>query len=174
MKKCACGRDITRHGSDICGVCYSRQKKGGTSTFQSGGSTISGLPRDYLNGGYFDADGNLKPEYLVKDGFADKIASDLKDARPEITNHQLRRFYGHVRAADNRLRMTGNFPAVYNDLKKLDSFVAEAKGKKKIQDLFYEFMVRNLKETRTEKDFKEGFMEHFQALVGFFTYYHPK
>ena len=56
-------------------------------------------------------------------------------AKPAMINHQLRRFYSHVREAENRLKMTDDFKAAYIDLKKLEPFVSDAKGKGKIPDL---------------------------------------
>lgn len=132
------------------------------------------LPADYLSGGYLDDKNNLKERYIARNGDADQIARELGNAKPAMTNHQLRRFYSHVRAAENKLRMTDNFPSVLIDLKKLDPFVAEAKGKGKIPDLFYTFMIRNLETVKTKKDFTDGFLEHFQAVVAYFTFHHPK
>lgn len=132
------------------------------------------LPNDYLSGGYLDDKGNLKERYIARNGDADQIAKELGNVKPAMTNHQLRRFYSHVRAAENKLRMTDNFPSVFIDLKKLEPFVAEAKGKNKIPELFYSFMIRNLEAVKAKKDFTDGFMEHFQAVVAFFTFHHPK
>lgn len=168
VKKCACGRTINNPKFDKCYECNQKASQSGSSF--SG----TGLAGDYLKEGYFDQNGNLFERYLAKEGDADTIAKQLGNEKPSMTNHQLRRFYGHVRAAENRLRMTCNFPSVYVDLKKLEPFVSEAKGKGKIPDLFYNFMIRNLATVRTQKDFVNGFLEHFQAVVAFFTFHHPK
>lgn len=170
VKKCACGKNINNPRFDKCYDCSQRQSSGSENS--TGFS--NGLASDYLSGGYFDANGNLCERYLAKGGDADRIARQLGVEKPAMTNHQLRRFYSHVRAAENRLTMTGNFPAVHVDLKKLEPFVSEAKGKNKIPDLFYDFMIRNLAVVKEEKDFVQGFMEHFQAVVAFFTFHHPK
>lgn len=163
-KKCEkCGQPLKDSKFKYCYKCNEAMK-----TYESG------LTADYLAQGYFDEKGNLFERYIVKDGDADKIARQLGEAKPVMTNHQLRRFYSHVRAAENRLEMSNNFEAVYIDLKKLDPFVAEAKGKGKIPDLFYNFMTKNLTTVKTEKDFSKGFLEHFQAVVAFFTFHYPK
>ncbi|MFH0784209.1 MAG: type III-A CRISPR-associated protein Csm2 [Pseudomonadota bacterium] len=172
VKKCACGKDITKPGSNICGVCHRKKINQGPLHR----STPAGVRlRDgYLTEGYFDERGNLFDRYIAREGDADFIAEQLGHSYPAMTNHQLRRFYSHVRAAANRLKMTCNFPAVYVDLKKLEPFVAEAKGKGKIPDLFYNFIIKNLSAVKTEQDFSNGFLEHFQAVVAYFTFHHPK
>lgn len=166
-KRCEkCGKPVKDDKFKYCFLCNEAVKAAGNS----GG----GLAADYLVKGYFDEKGNLFERYVARGGDADTIAKQLGNDRPAMTNHQLRRFFGHVRAAENRLRMTGNFPAVYIDLKKIEPFVAEAKGKGKIPDLFYDVMNKNLATVKTEKDFMKGFLEHFQAVVAFFTSNHPK
>lgn len=170
VKKCKCGKTINNPKFDLCYDCNQKARNPEVS------AQSASLPVGYLERGYFETNGNLKERYIAKDGDADNIAKQLGLARPAMTNHQLRRFYGHVRAAATRLDMTGNFPAVYVDLKKLDPFVSEAKGKGKIPDLFYDFMIKNVKAIRPDnkEDFTKGFLEHFQAVVAFFTFHYPK
>ncbi|HPL96017.1 MAG: type III-A CRISPR-associated protein Csm2 [Smithellaceae bacterium] len=136
--------------------------------------TDRGLATDYLMQGYFDEKENLFERYVAKDGDADVIARLLGVAKPAMTNHQLRRFYSHVREAENRLKMTDDFKAAYIDLKKLEPFVSEAKGKGKIPDLFFDFILKNVSAVKSKKDFLDGFLEHFQAVVAYFTFYYPK
>ncbi len=168
VKKCGkCGKPLRDPKFDLCYDCAKKSRP-------DIGAPREGLKPDYLQGGYFDENGYLKERYIIKGGDADSIAKRLGLETPAMTNNQLRRFYGHVRAAENRLRMTNNFSPVYLDLKKLEPLVAEAKGKRKIPDIFYDFMTKNLDSVKTKEDFIEGFMEHFQAIVGFFTFHHPK
>jgi CRISPR-associated protein Csm2 len=166
-----CGKPLKDPKYRLCFNCSQAARESGSGGAGGGSNALS---PDYLQGGYFDAKGYLRERYIARGGDADGIAKQLGFDRPPMVTHQLRRFYGHVRAAENRLKMTGDFPAVYIDLKKLDSFVAEAKGKGKIPDLFYDFITKNLDAIKTEKDFMDGFLEHFQAVVGFFTFHHPK
>ena len=58
------------------------------------------LPNGYLEGGYFDENGNLRPELLLQQ--AREVAEAIGD-RKSIAYSQLRRFYEHVRAAENRM-----------------------------------------------------------------------
>ena len=129
------------------------------------------LPPGYLVGGYFDQKGNMKKEYLVE--FADAVAKGLGIAYPAMSSSQLRKFYQHTKSAAMKLNYS-SFQSVQGDIIKLLPFTAEAKGKQKVPDIFYRFIKMNLENVRNEKDFLDGFMEHFQAVVAFFTYHYPK
>lgn len=164
-KKCqVCGKPLKDDSRfDTCYECGQKNKKEGDRD-----SDI--LPSEYitkLENGYFDSNGCLLEEFLTT--FAERIAKSFKG----LKNHQLRRFYGHIKAADNRLRMTGDWHCVNLDVKKLLSFVSEAKGKDKVPESFYKFIDANIKKIKEQKDF-EAFVEHFQAIVAYFTYHYPK
>ncbi len=165
-KKCAdCGKEFMPKEAHhkTCFDCAKKKKSGGT--------VPEGLPLGYLEKvakGYFDENHCLGEEYLT--GMASDVA---KSFGTKLKNHQLRRFYGHIKAADNRLKMTGDWPCVKLDVKKLSALVAEAKGKDKVPDSFYKFMDANIKQIQNKNDF-EAFVEHFQAIVAYFTYHYPK
>lgn len=165
-RKCTeCGKEFVpkEEHHKTCFDC-AKKKKGG-------GILNEGLPPQYLEElkkGYFDDNNCLREEFLTE------MASDVaKSFGTKLKNHQLRRFYGHIKAADNRLKMTGDWPCVNLDVKKLSSLVAEAKGKDKVPDSFYKFIDANIKKIHNQKDF-EAFVEHFQAIVAYFTYHYPK
>jgi CRISPR type III-A-associated protein Csm2 len=130
------------------------------------------LSEDYLKDGYFDQNNCLWQE-LITDR-ADEIAKGLSYSRPELKNHQMRRFYSHIRKAKAKLDATGNWNCVKIDVLSLQSFIAEAKAKKKVPEAFYDFMVRNLEATKNEQDFVKGFLPHFQAVVGFYAFHKPR
>jgi CRISPR-associated protein Csm2 len=165
-RKCIeCGKEFVpkKEHHKICFDCA--KKKNGV------GKPTEGLPPQYLEKlekGYFDNNGCLREEFLTE--MASEVA---KSFGTKLKNHQLRRFYGHIKAADNRLKMTGDWQCVNLDVKKLSSFVAEAKGKDKVPDSFYRFIEANIKTIHNQKDF-EAFVEHFQAIVAYFTYHYPK
>lgn len=168
-KKCSmCGKPLKDDSKfSTCFECG--QKNRGTGV--AGGKGIDNLPAEYttkLSKGYFDTNNRLWEEFVTT------MASDVAVLFKGLKNHQLRRFYGHAKAAENRLRMTGDWNAVNLDIKKLSPFASEAKGKDKIPHSFYEFIDTNINAIKTRKDFEEGFMEHFQAVVAFFTYHYPK
>lgn len=129
-------------------------------------------PRDYLSRGYFDPDGNLWPEYVSSDP-VEKLVEAMASTRPELNNHQLRRFFGHCRAIETRLRTkVSTWAAERTEFLKLHHAATYAKGarggeKQKIPDLFFDFIERNVNAVKTEDDFRKGFMPHFEALVGF-------
>lgn len=152
----------------VCSDCNRKR-------YETGGPSEKGftkLPKGYLNDGYFDANDCLHEALLTE--VADKIALSFSTANPKLKNHQLRRFYHHVRSAENKLNMTHDWSCVNVDVKKLKSFVAEAKGKQKVPEVFYEFINRNIDNIKDEKSFRHGFLEHFQAVIAYFTYYNPK
>lgn len=162
MKKTCkiCREPLKDNKFDICYKCR-QQKRGGQDWT---------LPPQYLTKlekGYFDTNDYLWEDFITT--MADNIARTFKG----LKNHQLRRFYGHIKAADNRLRLTGDWNAVNLDVKQLAPFVAEAKGKGKVPESFYTFIDANMKKINSRRDF-EAFVEHFQAVVAYFTYYNPK
>lgn len=165
-RKCAdCGKEFVPKEAHhkTCFDC-ARKKK-------SGDIVPEGLPIGYLENvskGYFDENGCIREEFLT--GTASDVARSFGT---KLRNHQLRRFYGHIKAADNRLKMTGDWPSVNLDVKKLSSLVAEAKGKDKVPDSFFKFIDANIKRIRSKPDF-EAFIEHFQAIVAYFTYHYPR
>jgi CRISPR type III-A-associated protein Csm2 len=145
--------------------------------------TIQDLWPDYLDGGYFDESGFLKPEYVSRtagqgrNGFygVDPLVMAMckdgdRERRDALTTHQIRRYFGHCRAIETRLK-SGRVPwaTVVPDIKKLDIAAADgfAKQPPKIPDLFHDFIKRNVAKIKSEKDFIEGFLPHFEALVGF-------
>ena len=159
QKRCSkCGKPIKNPKFDTCYDCSQKMQGGGTSN----------LPKGYLSGCYFNERGVLHEELVS--GMADSVARSFKG----LKNNQIRRFYHHVRDAANKLKMTGDWQSVNIDVKKLGAFVAEAKGKDKIPDAFYQFIVKNLDCVTNEKSFTQGFLEHFQAVLAYFTYYNPK
>lgn len=165
QRKCKdCGKPLKPDSKfDTCFECGQKRKEGG--------GAAAGIPKDYverLEKGYFDSNGRLWEEFVTT------MAKDVAQSfGKKLKNYQLRRFYGHAKAAENRLRMTGDWPSVNVDIKKLGAFVAEAKGKDKIPESFYDFIDRNIKAIKMQKDF-DAFLEHFQAVVAYFTYFNPK
>ncbi len=127
---------------------------------------------DCLEDGYFDQSGHLLPGYVERERM-EPLAQTMAGSRPELTTHQVRRFFQHCRAIEARLRAGASWEAEQAAFRKLDVAAADAFGKSppKIPVLFHDFIKRNVAAVRTERDFLDGFLPHFEALVGFGTQY---
>ena len=119
---------------------------------------------DCLDDGYF-INGCLHPGYVVRERM-EPLACEMADAK--LTSSQIRRFFQHCRAIEARLRAkTSKWECELAQVKKIDIAVADAYGKSKVPEIFRDFIQRNVAAVKTEKDFLEGFLPHFEALVGF-------
>lgn len=121
--------------------------------------------------GYFDKQGDLRREFVQRkylDPEARQMASD------GLTSTQMRRFFQHCRGIESQIKSgqaTWDHLAAAFD--KMDS-VAEnslSRPKDSIPRSFYEFIKTNVAAVKTQKDFIEGFLPHFEALVGFLAGY---
>ena len=123
--------------------------------------------------GYFDAAGNLRTDFVVRDRLV-PIAEELASARPPLTTHQVRRFFQHCRAIEAKLRAkTSTWAAEEAAFLQLDVAASDAFGKTqpKIPELFHDFIKSNVAAVKNEKDFLKGFLPHFEALVGYGAQY---
>jgi CRISPR type III-A-associated protein Csm2 len=124
---------------------------------------------DYLKGGYFDAEGNLRIEYVSRER-VERLAQEMC-ATGTLTTHQIRRYFGHCRAVETKLRGTGvEWLAIWPMIKKLDISAADGAAKQpapKIPELFHDFIRSNIAAIKSQKDFLEGFLPHFEAVIGF-------
>jgi len=160
------GSDSSRHSTPAPAA----PRPGGTGNYQQPNNPK--LPPGYLAGGYFNAAGYLKNELLVD--HAREVASLIGEGNDGIKNSQLRKFFGHVRAADMRMNYGVPYEAVHVSILELASFVADAKGKSKVPEVFRRFIDKNLENVHDAKSFREGFVKHFQAVVGFFSSFYKK
>ncbi|MBI2190699.1 MAG: type III-A CRISPR-associated protein Csm2 [Planctomycetes bacterium] len=131
--------------------------------------SLAELWPNYLKGGYFDANGHPRLEYVAR-ATVEPLVRAMSRAHPELKPHQLRRFFQHCRAIEARLKArTSSWGAELTQVMKLDSAAADAFGKSqpKIPALFHEFIRENVAAVKTETDFLDGFLRHFEALVGF-------
>ena len=127
---------------------------------------------------YFDKPDIIKADLL--DGYAKKTADQFvtKDPRkPDklikkpgktLTSAQLRRFFGELRQLEKKVKAIG-FEKVNPLIKMVKSKASYAANPSnpKIPRTFKDFLINNIDEINTEKDF-EAFMLHFEAVVGFF------
>lgn len=137
---------------------------------------LSDLWPDYLKGGYFDGNDEsgqpkLRLEYVSREK-VEALVKTMSKARPQLTMHQLRRFFQHCRAIEAKLKQqtsSSSWEVEQTSFAKLDSAAADAWGKesKKIPRLFHDFIQRNVAAVKSKEDFLKGFLPHFEALVGF-------
>lgn len=147
--------------------------------------TVAQLWPGYLEGGYFDADGNLRIEYVSRCIPADELLPErqqhgveslvraMANADPKLTSHQLRRFFGHCRAIETKLKTGTPWRQIRPQFERLNIAASDGYGKqpRKIPGLFFNLIQRNVAAVTTEKDFLAGFLPHFEALVGFGSLY---
>lgn len=158
----------SRRGGQDRGYGHGSRRDGGRGGGHRDGpdDKISDHWPDYLKDGYFDSDGNLKVEYVSRD----KV-EPLAQRMGSLTIHQVRRYFGHCRAIERRLKSGGaSWASVWPEVKKLDIAAADGAAKHpqpKIPALFHDFIRRNVDRIKTERDFLRGFLPHFEALVGF-------
>lgn len=123
--------------------------------------------------GYFDAAGNLRIEFVARQQIA-PLAEAMSQGRPPLTIHQVRRFFQHCRAIEAKLRAkTSTWVTEEAAFRKLDVAAADAfaKSPPKIPELFHDFITLNVAAVKKKEDFLEGFLPHFEALVGFGAHY---
>jgi CRISPR type III-A-associated protein Csm2 len=131
--------------------------------------TLSGLWPNYLKAGYFDTNGHLMPDFVAR-ARVEPLVRAMSSAHPKLTSHQVRRFFQHCRAIEARLKAgTSSWGSELPQVKKLDIAAADAFGKsqRKIPALFHDFIRENVAAVKTKADFLDGFLRHFEALVGF-------
>jgi|SRR5690625_31745 len=131
--------------------------------------TVKEIWTDYLKDGYFDDDGYLRPQYVAR-STVEPLVMAMATARPKLSRSQLRRFFQHCRRIEARLlHDNGAWGEVQPRVLFLDSAAQDAlrTPDQKIPDLFYDFIRLNVATVKNAKDFLEGFIPHFEALVGF-------
>jgi CRISPR type III-A-associated protein Csm2 len=125
--------------------------------------------------GYFH-EGHLKEEFVRRveiEPLVEELSrGTLFDSRrfPALTTHQLRRFFGHSRLIERELRVRKKtWAEIRPAFLKLDGSAQDAFGKHepKIPVSFQEFIEWNVAAVKTERDFLDGFLPHFEAIVGF-------
>ncbi|MCI0694535.1 type III-A CRISPR-associated protein Csm2 [candidate division KSB1 bacterium] len=131
--------------------------------------TIGDFFPEYLKAGYFDSAGNLEIEFVTREKM-ESLAEGMTKAYPALTSNQIRRYFQHCRALETKLKSKqAEWEQLRAEFQKLDMSAADAYGKspRKIPRLFHDFIKANVAAVKTERDFLEGFLPHFEALVGF-------
>jgi CRISPR type III-A-associated protein Csm2 len=121
---------------------------------------------------YFEK-GALKSKYVSR-GTMEPMAQGMASDGLNMT--QLNRFFRHCRQIQFRLkRGESTWDQESPEVELLSAHAADAAGKEqKIPESFRRFIDGNVSRVRTEADFVEGFMKHFEALMGFASLYAKK
>lgn len=137
------------------------------------------LSRDYLEtmrSGYFDADNTLKGVLITT--LAERVAKDFVGGK--ITTGQLRNFFGHVRGLQRELDQS-DFAVVKPKILQLKPLAAVYVGRggnsfeKGQRNLLKQFIDENVEQAQKgTREFKEGFVAHFQSVVAYYKYYSPR
>ncbi len=69
---------------------------------QRPGNRVAEVWPNYLRSGYFRGDGTLNPEMVSRERIG-----PVADCLGELTTGQMRRFFGHCRALETRMRALG-------------------------------------------------------------------
>ena len=137
----------------------------------SGGSSRPPLPK--FPDSYFKTDDQgrsyLQPAFVSK-GKVDPWAKCFADDR--LTTGQIRRFFNHCREIERRLKVDGeSWHQVSAGFEALCYHAQNAFAARKIPREFQNFIDENVKRVVAEQEprraFLDGFLPHFEALVGF-------
>jgi CRISPR-associated protein Csm2 len=123
---------------------------------------------------YFDQSDNIKVELLdemaakTAESFVQRDSRTNRLTRGSLSSAQLRRFFSELRQLEKKVKVMG-FDKVKPLIKMVKSKASYAANpaNPKIPASFKSFLINNIDEIQTGKDF-EAFMLHFEAVVGFF------
>jgi|GEM_PF-1628459 len=169
MKKCACGREITRSGTDICGVCFSKQKNSTVVTTSTSAST-NGFSADYLSGGYLtERNGKYYIKEEVYTSWALEASTKLKQQFPKMTSTKLRAFFNKLRAVEFRYKEAGrDFFRAQEGLFKLKSDVKYPENRNITPALFTTFIEKNVDLAKKDEENFRAFVHHFESVIAYF------
>jgi CRISPR-associated protein Csm2 len=123
---------------------------------------------------YFDQSDNIKVELLdemaakTAESFVERDSRTNRVTRGSLSSAQMRRFFSELRQLEKKVKVMG-FDKVKPLIKMVKSKASYAANpaNPKIPASFKSFLINNIDEIQTKKDF-EAFMLHFEAVVGFF------
>lgn len=114
---------------------------------------------------YFDDRKIVREDYILK--HAIDIAECFRVE--QLTRNQLQNFYRHIRRLSDSLEYVAEEESdrVLRKLQAVEPLANYAKDRKVIPAVFFEFLKRNIDKCNDRRTFRHGFIEHFQAVVGF-------
>ena len=106
---------------------------------------------------------------------AEQVARDLAQ-KGKVSTAQLRGFFGHVRSIERELEFS-DFSAIVSSIQQLEPLAAYYVGRgsnqyeKNQRKLLKQFIDLNVQcAQKGKKEFKEGFVTHFQSIVAYHKY----
>ena len=126
------------------------------------------LPDGYLKDGYFfPCEPQEKPvmrkEYIL--GYPRQIAGALNERNQNLNkSSQIRKYYDYCIRIRDLLQMGYSFPEVESEFCRISNFVAYAKSRSLVTQVFVDFIDRNIKAIHNGNDFY-AFLKHFEAVV---------
>lgn len=131
---------------------------------------VSVLPIDYeseINDGYFNEKECLKESLIIKypQYLANLFSKDQKINKPT----QIRKYYDYCKNLEGILKIKNDFSCIIPDLYQLIPLTNNAMNKGNISNAFRDFLEININQAvKSEKNFLDGFMPHFQSLIGYY------
>jgi len=178
-------RDKFNHGK----VSYGGQHGKGSSFKDLSGlkNLLGDMNKQYvenyyneLKKGYFTPNGVLKKDFIIL--YPDIIADNLSSGR--MTYTQIRNFYDYVLIAANTYRYAKDAGDDSDEtkeklllkIKRLDGMItyALARDNPSVTEEFRRFILANVEVCNTIEDVVNGFLPHFEGIVGYFKYRNPK
>jgi CRISPR-associated protein Csm2 len=133
--------------------------------------------KNYLKTGYFNESDAVKGELLCTTAL--EVAKAL--GRANITYTQIRAFFTAARAIQRTYSSNIKFPQIVPNIERLGFLSAYYVGKgkndyeRKDREKLKEFIDSNVLHAKKDAhNFKDGFIPHFEAVMGYFKWLYPK
>ena len=174
-RKCGgCGKmfEPSQPNHRFCNDCHGqRRSPGGQASAVQQAQNVPTLPDSYF---ILDQGEPCLHTGFVSKRTVDPLAATMANASPRLTTGQIRRFFNHCRDIERRLKVDGeSWPQVAADFESLSAHAQYASSgqNRKIPVAFRQFIDSNVNRVTSSEDprvaFLEGFVPHFEALVGF-------
>ena len=159
--------EVSRHPGRNRG----RQDRGGRPDGRQQERNIPAFPDSYF---ILDQGKPCLHAGFVSKRTVDPLAAAMANANPRLSTGQIRRFFNHCREIERRLKVDGeSWPQVAADFESLSAHAQYAcfGPNRKIPAVFRRFIDDNVNRVTSSTDprvaFLEGFVPHFEALVGY-------
>jgi CRISPR-associated protein Csm2 len=120
---------------------------------------------------------SLKPEdYAVPNGYADKIAEEIANAKEEMKVTQLRKLFTKIKNIQNKIKTNADLNKYKNEIMLILPELAYARGRKLITEDFYSLIkscllksINNQNQIRfTSKSEFDNFVKFLEAILAYY------